>query len=152
MRQVFFSSPLSYRFPVNLGLNFWIQFFLSCGDVFSTQLIFSILYKIWNACNVLGFQQKPSFPVCVAYEALGFVQEYNRENPRAGFKRLQPVHLCLDSFSLDVHFVHVDAGVSREGFAMFGCIFKNQSKEIILVASRDGNGQGIIIHVPIPAV
>lgn len=98
-RQVFFSSPLSNRIFVNIGIKAWIQYVLSYGDVFSSQLICSILYKVWNAQNLFVLQQKSYFSVFVAMEAFGCVHEFSRVNLEGDLKMPHFDNLCLGILS-----------------------------------------------------
>lgn len=110
VRQALFSSPLSYRIPAKLDIN------------------------AWCAINALVFQQKSCSLIVMAFNALARVQDFIRENPVS--IRHQPVNHSLESFPADVHIAQVDVGLSREGFVVFGCIFKNHRREITLAASK----------------
>lgn len=57
-----FSSVLSYRIPSDLDFNDWLLSFLSCGDVFSSQVICNVVYKIWLGRSFKLYQSKYSLP------------------------------------------------------------------------------------------
>lgn len=118
------------------GFNELLLSVLTYGDLLNTQLLCSLLHKIWSACNLQLYKHKIVNLVRVAEDALDVVMKFNRRNPEIGVKQKSLVHSALESNTKDVHLVQVDAGVSNEGFVPFGCIFKNHEKDIILSTSK----------------
>lgn len=115
VRQVLFSSPLSYGIPTNLDLKAWILCFLSCGDTFSTQLLCSTLHKVCDARNTLV--AKIVFPNCHGFVALDSVHDFIKEYLVVA-ARHQPVNNSLEFVSADTHIAEVDASLTRDGFAV----------------------------------
>lgn len=67
-----FSSPLFFAIEplVNLDLQGWFQSILACGDMFHTQMIWWAIQEIWNAQNLLLYQQKHANPCTLAEKAM----------------------------------------------------------------------------------
>ncbi|XP_058741949.1 uncharacterized protein LOC131614373 [Vicia villosa] len=55
-RQTFFSSMLSYRIPSGLDFKDWLLKTLTCGDVFSTQMLSTLAYKVDTGKDVPSFR------------------------------------------------------------------------------------------------
>ncbi|XP_058787163.1 uncharacterized protein LOC131661587 [Vicia villosa] len=135
-KQVLFASPLSYRIPANVGVNQWLQTVLSCCDDGYVQFICFCLYKIWDTRNLGVFQNKRCCPIAVASGAVECVQEFRRANPVNGKKASVTVRRLGETFPLDVHIAQVDAGITWNGEAVFGCLFKSHSLVFLLAASK----------------
>ncbi|XP_058746011.1 uncharacterized protein LOC131618872 [Vicia villosa] len=133
------SSVLCYRTPSDLHFNDWLLSILSCGDVMSSQIIYNTVYKIWLGRNQKLYQAKDSSPIKVAEEASKSVMDFNKWNfVKKGEQRLR---LASDTSNLDVHFIHVDASFSDEGFLTMGCIIRDHNQVLSLAACRRENVQ-----------
>ncbi|XP_058759750.1 uncharacterized protein LOC131633056 [Vicia villosa] len=116
-RQVLFSSPISYRIPASVHVNQWIQSILECGEN-------------------LGCYNKSCCPVSVAKDAIDSLQEFRRMSPGKASRTVSAAVEYLGNFPLDVQFDQVDAGCAPDGSAVFGCVFKNHAKEVLMAASK----------------
>ncbi|XP_058768576.1 uncharacterized protein LOC131642328 [Vicia villosa] len=136
-KAVCFSSILSYRIPSHLEFNDWLLSFLTCGDVFSAQVLCSLVYRIWLARNSKLYQAKVSLPVSVAAEAVISIGEFNNwnvANRRENLDSIAPVQS-----NKEVHFIHVDASFSVPGTLTMGCIIKDLHHNISLSACKREN-------------
>ncbi|XP_058746226.1 uncharacterized protein LOC131619104 [Vicia villosa] len=107
------------------------------NDVESVQhLLMECVFTRQNARNVLVLQNKRCCPVSVAGGALDSVHEFCRSNPSLGLKKSQAAAEPFETFTLDVHFAQVDVGCTADGYTVYGSIFKNHFKEVLLAASR----------------
>ncbi|XP_058732849.1 uncharacterized protein LOC131604425 [Vicia villosa] len=138
-KQVLFASVLSYRIPSSVSVIDWLQSVLECGDADNIQIICACLYKLWAARNLTVFHGKSCCPIAVAADAFESVQEFNRTCPGSNKRRSIPIQHHNSSWPTDVHLVQVDAGFNREGKAVFGCVFKNHNRDVILAASKVEN-------------
>ncbi|XP_058760149.1 uncharacterized protein LOC131633451 [Vicia villosa] len=85
------------------------------------------------------YQVKDPSPIKVAEEALESVMEFNKWNDvKKGEERLRTTS---DTSTLGVHFLHVDASFSEEGFMTMGCIIKDHNQAFSLAACRRENMQ-----------
>lgn len=72
-KQFFFSSSLGYRVPKNTDVCAWIESILKCGDFLISQLLCTLLQKIWQARSVLLYKHNASSPVKISRDALDSV-------------------------------------------------------------------------------
>ncbi|XP_058742583.1 uncharacterized protein LOC131615095 [Vicia villosa] len=132
-QQTFFSSILSFRTESRLDVRDWLFSMLSCGDVFSTQLLATLLYRIWLARNLLIFKNQLADPVTVAQEALNCVSDDNKSLLVSPSNNLS----MQEEYSpKNVHILNVDAGVFSPNSIAFGCVLKAPDGGVILSACR----------------
>ncbi|XP_058759872.1 uncharacterized protein LOC131633172 [Vicia villosa] len=135
-KQVLFASPIGYRIPICLDVNFWIQSVLEGIDVHSVQLFCACLYKIWAARNVVVFQGKAVCPIAVAGGAFDCAQDFVRWPPDPDGKNLSSSARSAFSFPQDVYVAQVDAGLTEAGDTVFGCTFKDPFGKMLMAASK----------------
>lgn len=129
-----FSSVLSYRIPSGLFFNDWLQSVLYCGDVFSVQVICTIIYKVWLSRNLKLYQSKEHSPVEVAADAVRVVADFNKWNHFPDKHDSMP--RLTETNREDVHSIHMDASISNEGNVALGCLIKDQHQNISLAACK----------------
>ncbi|XP_058757305.1 uncharacterized protein LOC131630541 [Vicia villosa] len=134
VKQLLFSSPLSYRVPTNSDIKDWLLGFLSCGDVFSIQLLCTMLHRTWLARNSAVFNQIFQDPIRVAEDAVNGVAEHNRWNQEE--KTISIAATTTKPWPKDVITIQVDAGLSPNGSIAFGGVFRDRERKIIMAASK----------------
>lgn len=118
-KQTLFSFMLSYRIPVDLDFNDWLLSILSCGDLFSTQLLCTLVNKLWLARNLRLYQFKESSLVRVAEEALASVFEFNKWHTIGGVVSGKAPQ--KEKSNRGVHTLQVDGSTFEGGIMTRGC-------------------------------
>ncbi|XP_058783366.1 uncharacterized protein LOC131658047 [Vicia villosa] len=133
---VHFSSPLGARIPPSMEILEWLDFCLDSTDILRSQLLCSLLWKIWNARNLLHFKQIVKAPECVAMEAWDSVYEYNAANPVPKKTNLVPFVWSSNKQDKDLAIIQVGAGCFDDGVVAFGCMIKSWDSKVIYGACK----------------
>ncbi|XP_058749287.1 uncharacterized protein LOC131622279 [Vicia villosa] len=135
-KAVHFSSPLGVRVPPDMDVLEWLKICLDSTDTLCSQMLCSLLWKIWEARNLLLFQKTAKPPEFVAMEAWDTVLEYNDANPIP--KKMNPVPSVWNSKNHDkeLAIIQVDAGCYEEGVVAFGCLIKSWDSKVIYGACK----------------
>lgn len=135
-RIVHFSSPLGARIPCDMVILDWLVGCFDSSDYLQTQLLYTLLWKIWNSRNLVHFQQVQKDPVCVALEAWDYVAKFNEANPTPKKVISEPIGWRSDRQAKDLAVIQEDAGCFEDSFVAFGCLIKSWDSKIIYVACR----------------
>lgn len=133
-RGVLFSSILTYKILTDVDLKDWMLGFLSCGDVFSSQIICNIAYQILLSRNLKLYQDRSSSLVQVAEQVMASVMDFNKWNNSKGGE--QHEEEVPDTYKQKVHIVQVDASIFADGFMTTGCIIHDHHRVITIAACK----------------
>jgi len=63
-----------------MNLGNWLLHWLSCGDVFASKLLSSLLWKVWDARNKLIFENQNFIASIIANNAARLMCDFNEAN------------------------------------------------------------------------
>ncbi|XP_058749041.1 uncharacterized protein LOC131622003 [Vicia villosa] len=101
---------------------------------FEIQIQFTALWKIWQARNLLIFQNKRIEPMVLAGDIYDRVAEFNSVFPQAQTSAKREDLLQAATVHAETVIIATDAGCFEEGFAAMGCVIR-KGKDNILVAA-----------------
>lgn len=133
-RTTFFSSIMCYKIPCALDFNDWLLCILTCGDVMSSQILCTLVYKVWLARNLKLYQMKDSSLVKVAVEAVEQVEDFNKWNQVC--KGVDKILNDDDTDKREVHFIHFDASFSEADLMTTGYIIRDHNQVICIASCR----------------
>lgn len=103
-------------------------------DSVKTQLMCTLLWKLWNARNLWHFHQKFKDPHLVYLETWDSVVEFNKQVPAAKRFSLIPAEVCVMGLDRDVLFIQTNVGCFDGGIVSFGCMIKSWDAKVVYVS------------------
>lgn len=134
VRSVWFSSVLIYRIASTIDLNDWLLSVLSCGDVFSVQILCYAIYKVWLSRNLKIYQDENSCPLRIVGEIVDLVGEFNRWNNLQVGSQL--ANGTSEIYRHEVHIIQVDASISPDGFMTMRFIIHDHQNYVAMDACK----------------
>ncbi|XP_058756012.1 uncharacterized protein LOC131629231 [Vicia villosa] len=135
-KRVCFASPLGIRLQPCEDVLDWLELILRSNNTFEIQIQFTALWKIWQARNMLIFQNKRIDLMVIAGDIYDRVAEYNNVFPQAQVRsKREDVRLDATVHAETIN-IATDAGCFEEGISAMGCVIKKGGENILVAACK----------------
>lgn len=128
---------MGIHIPPSMNLGDWMLHWLSCGNVFASQLFCSSLWKVWDARNKLIFEDLMFIPAIIANNATKLISEFNEAN-RKPVPHSDPIPGAANWVPPPNSWVklNVDAGCFNDGTTGWGLVIRDHTGAVSLTACK----------------
>ncbi|CAI8587216.1 unnamed protein product [Vicia faba] len=95
-----------------------------------------MMWNIWYSRNHVLYQNKQVLSKQVVDDSLDHVLEFIKRNLEIGLKKKKVQPEGWNHIPREVVLVQVDVGFSTERYVVFGCVFKNDARGVLLATRR----------------